>query len=114
MACQFVYDAARGMRLELLARSSHADLAGAVRKVMREEKYHRMHTESWIGKLAQGSAESRERLLAALAALWPDMRGFFEPAAAEAELVSSGVLASGFGSLETSWREAVGPVLRRH
>ena len=109
MARQWLYDAADAVRLESLARSSHAPLAQAVAKVRREEKYHRMHGEVWLDKLAQGSEESRRRLSAALQSLWPDMAGFFQPAASEPELLEAGILAEGSAAWIGPWEVLVQP-----
>ncbi len=114
MARQFLYDAADGVRLEMLTRSTHKPLALGVAKVIREEKYHRMHGESWIGKLAHGTDESHRRLEAALLQLWPDLPGFFEPVEGEAELVKAGVLPEPFSALLPRWWQVVEPVLARH
>lgn len=114
MARQFLYDAADAVRLDMLTRSSYKPLALGVGKVIREEKYHRMHGESWIGKLAHGTDESHRRLERALEELWPDMTGFFEPAGGEAELVAAGVLLEPFPALIPKWWQLVEPVLARH
>lgn len=114
MARQFLYDAADEARLKLMSRSSHVPIVQAVNKIIREEKYHRMHDEVWLDRLAQGSDESRRRLFAALEALWPDMPGFFEPVSDEAALVADGILPAGFGTLVAPWWELVRPALERN
>jgi ring-1,2-phenylacetyl-CoA epoxidase subunit PaaC len=114
MARQFLYDAAESVRLDMLAKSSFVPLALGTAKILREEKYHRMHGESWMNKLAQGSEESRSRLEKALAALWPDMGGFFEPVEGEDELLSEGILCEPFAALIPTWWGLVGPVLEKH
>jgi ring-1,2-phenylacetyl-CoA epoxidase subunit PaaC len=114
MARQWLYDAADAVRLESLGRSTHAPLAQAVAKVRREEKYHRMHGEAWLDKLAQGSEESRRRLVSALASLWPDMAGFFQPSEGEAELLDAGLLVEGSPAWVTPWAALVQPGLARN
>ncbi|ANW68206.1 phenylacetate-CoA oxygenase subunit PaaI [Mycobacterium sp. djl-10] len=54
-----------------LARSRDAVLAAVAAKGVKELAYHRDFTGRWFVTLAQGTDESRQRLLAALARLWP-------------------------------------------
>jgi ring-1,2-phenylacetyl-CoA epoxidase subunit PaaC len=45
IARRYLYDTADGVRLEALAGGSWASLAGLVGKLVREERYHRMHVD---------------------------------------------------------------------
>lgn len=54
-----------------LARSRDAVLAAVAAKGVKELAYHRDFTGRWFVTLAQGTDESRQRLLAAVARLWP-------------------------------------------
>ena len=59
------------MRLEALADASYEPLRDLVGKIRREERYHVLHAEAWLERLATGDVESRERLLAAMERLAP-------------------------------------------
>jgi len=89
------------VRLAAFARLvEHPDpvLSAVAAKAVKELAYHRDHAGRWFLVLAQGTAESRRRLLEGLAALWPlheelarayDVDG----ARAEAEVVLDQLLA---------------------
>ncbi|MDQ3707683.1 MAG: phenylacetate-CoA oxygenase subunit PaaC [Chloroflexota bacterium] len=109
IARYFLYDTADHVRVEALTRSQYAPLANAMQKIVREEKYHLMHGDIWIKRLASFSPESRERLIAALDSLWPDALGMFEPLPGEEELVASGVLEAPMSELQAEWLEQVAP-----
>ncbi|GCF10256.1 hypothetical protein KDI_38200 [Dictyobacter arantiisoli] len=46
-----------------------------------------MHTALWLERLAGGTTEARQRLLQALAQLWPATPGLFEPLSGESLLL---------------------------
>jgi ring-1,2-phenylacetyl-CoA epoxidase subunit PaaC len=56
---------------ERLTRSRDAVLAAVAAKGVKELAYHRDFTGRWFVTLAQGTDESRQRLLAAVTHLWP-------------------------------------------
>ncbi|NUP61919.1 MAG: phenylacetate-CoA oxygenase subunit PaaC [Nonomuraea sp.] len=66
-----LFSAARLALLERLAGSRDAVLAAVAAKGVKEVAYHRDWAGRWFLTLAQGTEESRRRLLAALAELWP-------------------------------------------
>lgn len=109
IARQFLYDTADHVRLEALSRSQYMPLANATQKIVREEKYHLMHGDMWLRRLANLSPESRERLVAALEALWPEALGVFEPLPGEERLVSTGILAASMQELQAEWLEQIAP-----
>jgi ring-1,2-phenylacetyl-CoA epoxidase subunit PaaC len=109
IARYFLYDTADHVRVEALTRSRYTPLANAMQKIVREEKYHLMHGDMWMKRLANLSSDSRERLVVALDSLWPDALGIFEPLPSEEELVASGVLESSMSQLQAEWLEQVAP-----
>lgn len=110
---QFLYDTADYLRLESLQRSSYAPLVAAVNTIIREEKYHLMHANTWLQRLAEGSAEARQRQQAAFEALWPDALGFFEPLPAEATLLEAGILAEPWAAVQQRWLAQIADPLQR-
>jgi ring-1,2-phenylacetyl-CoA epoxidase subunit PaaC len=110
IARRFLYDSADGVRLDALAGGTWAPLADLVGKLVREERYHRMHAGAWLDRLARGGEVSRARLLAALAALGPDAATVFAPLDGESALVEDGVLAAPMAELEDRWRASIEPV----
>ena len=70
IARHVLYETADAIRIEALATSEDAVVAGIAARIEREEVYHRMHAEMWLSRL-QASDEGRARLDAALDELWP-------------------------------------------
>src|SRR5438105_942107 len=104
---QFLYDTADHVRLEALTRCLYEPLANATQKIIREEKYHLMHGDMWLHRLATRSPISREHLVAALDALWPDALGVWEPLQGEEQLVAEGILPASFETLCSDWLEQI-------
>ena len=111
IARRFLYDTADFVRLEALAAGSWTPLTELVGKLLREERYHRMHAGAWLDRLARNDGEARDRLLAALTELGPDAATVFTPLPGEPALVEAGILAAPMTDLEADWRTAIGPIL---
>ena len=109
IARQFLYDTADHVRLEALTRSSYDPLRNAADKIVREEKYHLLHGDMWMNRLAMLSEDSRNRLVASLEILWPDALGVFEPLPGEADLVADGTLPSTMAEMQTEWLAQIAP-----
>ncbi len=112
IARRYLYETADAVRLEALAGGSWAPLADLVGKVAREERYHRMHVEVWLDRLADGGPESRDRLVSAMTTLSSDAATVFTPLPDEPDLVRAGILHAPMAELETRWRAVVDPRLR--
>jgi ring-1,2-phenylacetyl-CoA epoxidase subunit PaaC len=63
--------------LERLERSRDPVLAAVAAKGVKELTYHRDYAARWVVMLAQGTAESRRRTLAALDVVWPHVPELF-------------------------------------
>ncbi len=111
IARRYLYDSADAVRLEALAGGTWAPLADLVGKLVREERYHRMHAEAWLTRLARDDGEARTRLLRALRTLQHDAATVFTPLPDETALVDAGILAATMPELERRWRIAIGPAL---
>ena len=77
IARRWLYDTADSVRLAALADHDFKPLADVVAKVRREERYHLMHMDVWMRRLANGGDEPRDRLIAALETLIPDATTVF-------------------------------------
>ena len=110
IARRFLYDSADVIRLETLAAGSWKPLTELVAKLVREERYHRMHAGAWLDRLARSNGEPRDRLLAALAELAPDAATVFTPLDDEVELLDAGILDAPMVELEDRWRASIAPV----
>ena len=113
IARRYLYDTADAIRLEALAAGTWAPLAELVRKLQREERYHRMHAQAWFERLAEGGEDARRRLAAALDELAPNAATVFTPLPDEAALIEAGILATPMAELEARWRVAIAPTFDR-
>ena len=77
--------------LERLRASRDHVLAAVAAKGVKEVAYHRDYAARWFVTLAQGTEESRSRLLAALDLLWPLWPELFDPRPVEAAAAQAGV-----------------------
>jgi ring-1,2-phenylacetyl-CoA epoxidase subunit PaaC len=111
IARRFLYDTADGVRLDALAGGSWAPLADLVGKLIREERYHRMHATVWIDRLARGGDVSRSRLVEALTRLGPDAATVFAPLPDEEAVLDAGVLSVPMEDLERRWRATIAPTI---
>jgi ring-1,2-phenylacetyl-CoA epoxidase subunit PaaC len=113
IARRYLYETADAVRLEALVGGAWSPLAELVGKLRREERYHLMHIESWLARLAATPGEPRDRLADALEVLGPDAGTVFTPLAGERELVDGGVLARPMAELEHEWRSRVSAMFER-
>lgn len=73
-----------------LAESADATLAAIAAKAVKEVAYHVDHARQWTLRLGDGTAESRARMEAALAQLWPYSAELFAADALSDRLVAAG------------------------
>jgi ring-1,2-phenylacetyl-CoA epoxidase subunit PaaC len=111
IARRYLYESADAVRLEALADGTWAPLAELVGKLQREERYHRMHIDAWLDRLARAPGEPRDRLVEALTTLSADAATVFTPLPGEPELLEAGILAAPMTDLEQRWRAAIAPTL---
>lgn len=112
IARRWLYDTADSVRLAALSDASFQPLAEVVAKVRREERYHLMHVDAWLRRLAVGQGEGRAKLDDALRRLGPEASSVFAPLPGEEELVRDGVIAASLADLYGTWTGVVGPVMR--
>lgn len=77
-----------------LSQSADEDLKAIAIKSLKEVKYHVTHTETWMKVFAQGTDESKSRLLAAVEAVWEYTGGLFDEVDGESEWVALGLIPS--------------------
>ena len=109
IARRWLYDTADAVRLEALASSAYRPLAELVAKVRREERYHLLHVDTWLRRLAGNRGDARRHLENAWATLVDDGTSVFAPLLGEAALVAGGILPVGLDELAERWlRQARG------
>ncbi len=109
IARRYLYDSADAVRLDALVAGSWPPLAELVGKLVREERYHRMHAGAWLDRLARSGGEGRDRLLAAWAELAPDAATIFTPLPGEAALLEAGIIDASMADQEARWRASIAP-----
>lgn len=111
IARRWLYDTADSVRLAALAASTFTPLAAVVAKVRREERYHLMHLDVWLRRLADHSGEPRRRLEDAWQKLAPDALSVFTPLPGERLLVDAGVMSATTAEQADRWRSEFGGVI---
>lgn len=91
---RWLYDTADAARLDALATSAFTPLAEVTAKIRREERYHLLHVDAWMRRLAGGGSDARNRLETSLGILWPEALGVFAPLDGERLLVDERILAA--------------------
>lgn len=103
----FFYDEFDAVRLTVAAQSSYQPLAQLAKKINREERYHRLHHQTWLKRLAE-TESGKQRLAAALPGVWAEVGGLFSPGpVAPSELFP--VTATSMWSV---WASSVAPQLQ--
>ncbi len=113
MARRYLYETADAVRLAALVGGPWAPLAGLVGKMIREERYHAMHVNAWLERLATARGEPRARLETALQTLAPDAATVFTGLEGEADLVRAGILSAPMTDLAERWHAAIDSTLGR-
>lgn len=103
LARHWLYDTADDVRLEALADTAHDELRALVTKLRREERYHRIHADAWMKRIAHGPVEARSRLIDALRDAFAEAGGLFEPFEKEEECLAEGWLPAPSGELRSRW-----------
>ena len=105
IARRYLYETADAIRLDALVDGIVGAAGRAVGKIVREERYHRMHVEIVAGRASLRPMASRAvRLLAAFETLAPDAATVFTPLPGEPALVDAGILAVPMVELQVRWR----------
>ena len=111
IARKWMYETADAVRLDALKDSSFQPLAEVVAKVRREERYHLLHLDAWLRRLAEREGEPRRRLHDALESLRPDAQSVFAALTGEQALLDADILAAPMSGLAQRWAEQAGRVL---
>ena len=94
---------------ERLQASNDAEVAAIAAKAVKEARYHQQHAADWVVRLADGTAESRRRIEAALETLWRFTAELFDSDSVDAAASRSG-LGPRFDELREPWRAEIAGV----
>lgn len=92
LARHWLYDHADDIRLQALADAAHDELAALATKIRREERYHLLHADAWMTRVAHGPVEARAKVIDALGEAFPGSLALFEPIELEDDAVKQGWL----------------------
>lgn len=106
----FFFDHAEICRYKLLEQSCFQRLAALARKIHGELKYHVLHANTWIKKLAKSHEDSRPRILSSISMAYPLALGIFEKSRWEPELIRKKIFA-GEAALQKQWRKSIETIL---
>lgn len=107
---RYLYDLERAIRYDGWRQSPLRELATAAAKLGQEKKYHRMHDQAYVGRLAKAGGEARERIQAALDEALPYAAGLWEAPEGETALVEAGLVPPS-ATMRAVWLEAIGRFL---
>ena len=91
--------------------SSDAEVAGIAEKAIKEARYHQQHAADWVVRLAQGTDESRRRMVAAVDQLWRYSAELFTDDAVDEQAAAAG-LGPRWSELKPQWDTEMGAVLQ--
>jgi ring-1,2-phenylacetyl-CoA epoxidase subunit PaaC len=111
LARHWIYDHADSLRLETLEGTSYGELGALVRKIRREERYHLIHADMWMKRIARGPVEGRSKLVEAMSEVYAEAAGLFEPFPDEERAVGEGILPVSSGELRDRFRERIATAL---
>lgn len=110
MVRHLIYSALLYPYFDALSRSSHAGLAEIAAKAVKEMAYHVRHASEWVIRLGDGTEESRQRTVGALAAMWPYADELFNMTEVERQLAAQGIVPDR-ESLRAQWDRTIDRVL---
>ena len=87
---------------DCLHTSTDAEVAAIAGKALKEVRYHQQHAADWVVRLADGTDDSRRRMLCALDALWIYTAELFDSDAVDAQAQASG-LGPRWAELRAPW-----------
>ncbi|EPZ52830.1 MULTISPECIES: 1,2-phenylacetyl-CoA epoxidase subunit PaaC [Alicyclobacillus] len=105
----YFYDLFEQVRLSAILHSSYEPLALGASKIIREERYHRLHMETWFKRLAYGGEESRGKLLTAVDAIWGSLDDLFSLGEYAVTLVEAGIISKNAEQLRDEWISLLKP-----
>ena len=110
IARQFVVSYYQFELYRRLAQSTDATLAGIAAKAVKEVDYHRDHSAQWVLRLAQGTDESREKMIHGFKVVWPYVDELFRDDELTTRLSATGVAVEP-SSLRADFDRLTGEVL---
>lgn len=106
---QFLFSSYQYYFYHELEKSADLQLAAIAEKSLKEVTYHLRWSSEWVIRLGDGTAESHERMVKAIAEIWNYTGELFMPAPYEKELAATGV-AVDLSVIQPLWQQKVSDV----
>jgi len=103
---QFLFSCYQFFLYDRLRNSKYSALAGIAEKSLKEVTYHLRWSSEWVIRLGDGTNESRQRVLNAIAELWVYTGELFLAASYEQQAASNGIGIE-IAELKPSWEQKV-------
>lgn len=84
----YVFSVYQKLIYEALSNSADEQLSALAQKSLKEVKYHYTHASSWMKIFAQGTEESKSRLVKAIENIWEYTKGLFAKVEGEDDLIA--------------------------
>jgi len=110
VARQFLYDLYQSYLQPALVESQDERIAAIAAKSIKESRYHLRFSTEWMKRLGAGTAESNNRMQAAVDHLLPFADEFFMPTSVEKEMIATKI-APDVSSFKSSYYDRVNSVL---
>jgi ring-1,2-phenylacetyl-CoA epoxidase subunit PaaC len=111
MARQLIFSAYQYELYTALLTSTDSMLSALAGKAVKEVDYHRDHATAWVLRLGDGTAESHDRMQAALDQLWPYVEEIFDTTDTAAILAALPGVAADPAALRPDWSRYVESVV---
>lgn len=109
VAANFLFDSALSTLLESAQESALTGLAQRARRILPEERMHRLHGEGWVRRLAHAGPGVRGALMHSFAAVAPDALAWLD--IARPGLADEHILSEDAERLRARYRAQVDPLL---
>jgi len=106
IAKQFFFAQFYELFLEKLKSSTDEFLLGFAEKSIKEVRYHVQHASAWVVRMGDGTEESKQRIQAAIDALWEYTPEFFMEDDLDKVAAESGYGVS-LGAIKEPWMKAI-------
>ncbi|MCW3161962.1 1,2-phenylacetyl-CoA epoxidase subunit PaaC [Chryseobacterium oryctis] len=88
----YVFAVYQKLMYQALSNSADEELAAIAQKSLKEVKYHYTHANSWMKIFAQGTEESKTRLVSAVENIWEYTKGLFAKVEGEDDLIALNIV----------------------
>ena len=103
---QFFFSTYQYFLYQQLQNSTDTQLAAIAEKALKEVTYHLRWSSEWVIRLGDGTEESKQRILHAVAELWPYTGDMFEMAGYELQAANEG-LGVDLKNIQHKWTEKI-------